>query len=90
MADNLTELVVRNAKARAAKYTFSAGHGLTLLVMPDGSKYWRLRYRFGGKARMIAVGRPYPGTTLRQAQARAAEFRVMIEGPAPSGKTQRT
>ncbi len=79
MADSLTELQVKNAKPRTAKYTLAAGHGLTLLVMPDGSKYWRLRYRLGGKARMIAVGRPYPHTTLKQAHARAAEFRVLIE-----------
>ena len=56
MAGKLTELQVKNAKPRAAKYTRAAGHGLTLIVMPDGSKYWRLRYRFAGKARMIAVG----------------------------------
>lgn len=79
MAAKLTELEVKNAKPRACKYTLAAGHGLTLLVMPDGSKYWRLRYRFGGKARMIAVGRPYPDTTLKHAQAKTAEFRALIE-----------
>jgi integrase len=79
MTVRLTELQVKNAKPRAAKYTMAAGHGLTLLVMPDGSKYWRLRYRFGGKPRMIAVGRPHPHTKLKQAQAKAAEFRALIE-----------
>src|SRR5262245_35373613 len=78
MVANLTELEVKNAKPRDAKYTMTAGRGLTLLVMPDGSKYWRLRYRFGGKARMIAVGRPYPDTSLKQAQAKAAGFRTLI------------
>jgi hypothetical protein len=43
MAGKLTELQVKNAKPGAAKYTMAAGHGLTLIVMPDGSKYWRLR-----------------------------------------------
>jgi integrase len=79
MAGKLTELQVKNAKPSAAKYTKAAGHGLTLLVTPDGSKYWRLRYRFGGKSRMIAVGKPYPFTTLKQAQATAAEFRALLE-----------
>lgn len=79
MAGKLTELQVKNAKPGAAKYTKAAGHGLTLLVTPDGSKYWRLRYRFGGKSRMIAVGKPYPFTTLKQAQATAAEFRALLE-----------
>ncbi len=79
MANKLTELEVKNAKPRAVKYTKTAGHGLTLLVMPDGSKYWRLRYRFGGKARMIAVGKPYPDTTLKLAQTKAAAFRSLVD-----------
>jgi integrase len=80
MGKNLTDLQVKNAKPRAVKYTLAAGQGLTLLVMPDGAKYWRLRYRFGGKARMIAVGRPYPNTSLKAAHAAAAELRAQILG----------
>jgi len=79
MSAKLTELEVKNAKPRGAKYTMAAGRGLTLLVMPDGSKYWRLRYRFGGKRRMIGVGKPYPDTTLKQAQAKAAELRALVD-----------
>ena len=87
MAAKLTELQVKNAKAREAKYTLAGGRGLTLLVMPDGSKYWRLRYRFGGKRRVIGLGKPYPDTTLKRAQARAAEFRALIDaGIDPSDK----
>ena len=90
MAGKLTELQVKNAKPRAAKYTRAAGHGLTLIVMRDGSKYWRLRYRFGGKARMIAVGKPYPHTTLKQAQATAAEYRAAIEAGVDPADRRRT
>ncbi|MGH8561037.1 MAG: Arm DNA-binding domain-containing protein, partial [Nevskiales bacterium] len=79
MVTKLTELQVKKAKGQAAKYTMAAGYGLTLMVMPDGSKYWRLRYRIGGRPRMISVGRPYPFTTLKQAQAQAAEFRALID-----------
>ena len=58
MIGKLTELRVKNAKPGVAKYTMAAGHGLTLIVMPDGAKYWRLRYRFAGKARLetMALG----------------------------------
>ncbi len=87
MPAKLTELQVKHAKHEAAKYTLSAGHGLTLFVMPDGAKYWRLRYRFGGKQRMIAVGSPYPETSLKAAQATAAEFRALIRaGTDPADK----
>jgi len=75
----LTELQIKNAKPKATKYTMAAGGGLTLIVMPDGSKYWRLRYRVGGRPRMISVGRPYPDTTLKEALAQAGEFRALIE-----------
>lgn len=92
MAAKLTELEVRNYKGREAKYTVAGGQGLVLLVMPDGSKYWRLRYRFGSKARMIGVGKPYPETTLKAAKARAAEMRAQIaEGldPADTRKAEK-
>jgi integrase len=78
MAPTLTELQVKNAKAKAVKYTMAAGGGLTLIVMPDGSKYWRLRYRLGGRQKMISVGKPYPQTSLKQALAQAAEFRAQL------------
>ena len=45
----LTDLQIRNAKPRDKKYKLSGGNGLTLVVMPDGAKYWRLRYRYAGK-----------------------------------------
>lgn len=89
MAAKLTELQVKNAKPKAAKYTMAGGGGLTLLVTPDGSKYWRLRYRIGGKPRMISVGKPYPMTTLKQAQAQAAEFRALIDEGTDPADTRR-
>lgn len=87
MAQKLTELQIRHAKPKAAKYTLAAGQGLTLFVMPDGAKYWRLRYRFGGRPRMIAVGTPYPTTSLKAALATAAEYRLLIQaGTDPADK----
>jgi integrase len=92
MPSQLTELQVKNAKPKATKYTLPGGRGLTLLVMPDGSKYWRLRYRFGGKRRWIGLGRPYPDTTLKQAQTKAAELRALVDAgtdPADQRRTQK-
>lgn len=80
MAGKLTELQVKNAKYGVGKNTLSDGHGLTLLLTPDGSKYWRLRYRIGGKRQMIAVGKPYPETSLKDARAKAAELRAALDG----------
>lgn len=90
MAAGLTELEIRNAKPQNKKFTLAAGDGLTLIVMPDGSKYWRLRYRFGGKAKMVAVGKPYPMTSLKQAKAKSAEFRALIAAGSDPAEKQRT
>ena len=47
----LTDSCIRNAKLKARAYKLSDGGGMYLLVTPNGSRYWRLDYRFGGKRR---------------------------------------
>lgn len=54
-----------------------AGRGLFLLVRPDGSKYWRFKYRFGGKEQQISVG-VYPVVGLAEAERRAFDARVLV------------
>jgi hypothetical protein len=78
MAARLTDIAIRNARPRDKKYKLSAGRGLTLIVMPDGAKYWRLRYRFAGKEKELSLGRPYPELSLREAENRADQFRTVI------------
>lgn len=62
MPRTITELEVRNAGPAERKYSLTAGHGLMLLVHQSGGKYWALRYRYGGKASTISVGKLYPST----------------------------
>lgn len=57
----LSDVKVRSAKPEAKAYKLTDGDGMVLLVHPNGSKYWRLRYRFGGKEKMLALG----GNTLK-------------------------
>ncbi|MEQ1552404.1 Arm DNA-binding domain-containing protein [Sphingorhabdus sp.] len=45
----LTETAAKNAKPREQAFKLSDGGGLFLLVQPNGSKLWRLKYRFEGK-----------------------------------------
>lgn len=85
----ISDLALRHAKPRGTRYTIAIGKGLTMLVMPDGAKYWRLRYRFGGRARWLSVGRPYSETTLREAEAEVFRLRRMIsEGRDPADDRQ--
>ncbi|CQI89191.1 integrase [Yersinia rohdei] len=70
----LTDTKVRAAKPEANDYSLVDGDGMVLLVHPNGSKYWRLRYRFSGKEKMLALGK-YPEVSLADARARRDEAR---------------
>ena len=78
MAAKLTDTAIRNAPRRAKKYKLSLGRGLTLLVMPDGAKYWRLRYCFAGKEKELSLGRPYPELSMKDAANEAERLRVVL------------
>lgn len=51
----LTDIKVRTAKPEEKQYSLTDGGGMLLLVHPNGSKYWRLRFRFGGKQHLMAL-----------------------------------
>lgn len=73
----LGELQVRNAKPQAKPYKLTDGEGMFLLVQPNGSRLWRLAYRFGGKQKTLALG-IYPHVTLAQARKRRADAKAML------------
>ena len=53
------------------------GGGLHLLVKPTG-KYWRLKYRFAGKERTLALG-VYPSMSLKEARNKRADAKKKLE-----------
>lgn len=73
----LSDVKVRSAKPEAKAYKLTDGEGMVLLVHPNGSKYWRLRYRFSGKEKMLALGK-YPEVSLADARARRDEARKLL------------
>jgi hypothetical protein len=82
----LTDTRIRNLKPRQKPYKKSDGGGLYLLVMPEGSKLWRLAYRFASKQKTIALG-PYPAVTLAIARkAKLEAKRLLAQGVDPSQK----
>ena len=52
----LTDTKVRAAKPLGKSYKLTDGDGMHLMVHTNGSKYWRLQYRFGGKQKMLVLG----------------------------------
>ena len=84
----LSDIAIRSARPREKAYKVADGDGLTLLVNPNGSKWWRLRYRFAGCEKMMSLG-VYPEVGLKQArERRAAARRLVAEGIDPSAKRQ--
>ncbi len=82
----LTDTTVRNLKPQQKPYKKSDGEGLYLLVTPDGSKLWRLAYRFAGKQKALALG-SYPAVTLAMArEAKLEAKRLLAQGVDPSEK----
>ena len=56
MSPALTDAALRNAKPAAKPVRLFDGGGLYLEVAPSGGKWWRLKYRFGGKEKRISFG----------------------------------
>lgn len=73
----LTDSAVRNAKAEGKAKKLADEKGLFLLVNPTGGKWWRLKYRFGGKEKLLSLG-VYPDVTLKDARERRDTARKLL------------
>lgn len=82
MALNNTQ--VNAAKPKDKPYKMGDGKGMFLLVHPNGSKYWRMSYRFNRKQKTIALG-VYPELSIADARKKRTEYRDLInQGVDPS------
>ena len=80
----LTDAKVRTIKPAEKPQKLFDGGGLFLLVTPTGGKLWRLKYRFGGIEKLLAIG-AYPQTSLAEArQKRDQASALMLNGVDPS------
>ena len=80
----LTDTAIRNAKPADKPIKLFDGGGLFLHVTPAGQRYWRLKYRFAGKEKLLAIG-VYPEIGLKEARDRREEAkRLLGEGVDPS------
>ncbi len=85
----LTDVAVRSAKPREKAYKLADSQGMYLEVMPNGSKYWRLKYRIDGKERRAALG-VYPEVSLLAARKAREEIKDALRaGLDPSHEKKR-
>lgn len=74
---SLTDAKTRNAKPKDKPYKLADGEGLFLLVTPAGGKWWRFRYRYEGKEKLLSFG-TYPEVSLSDAREKRANARKQV------------
>lgn len=81
----LNDLKIKRLKPREELYRMADHSGLCIEVRPSGSKFWRYRYRFLTKAKMLTIGQ-YPEITLAYARLKTMEYREQLaKGVDPIG-----
>ena len=86
---SLNNTLCKNAKPREKPYKLSDSGGLALVIHPNGSKYWRLRYYWLKKEKTLAFG-VYPTVTLAEAREKQAEAKKLLaQNIDPSRQKQR-
>ena len=64
------------------------GAGLYLELTPAGGRYWRMKYRYGGKEKRLALG-VYPAVSLKSARDLAVTARKVLEVGADPGELRK-
>ena len=77
----LTDAELRNLTEPGKHFD---GAGLYLELTATGGRYWRMKYRFGGKEKRLAFG-VYPGVSLKAAREKAAEARKVLQAGGDPG-----
>jgi integrase len=81
----IKEMQARNASPADKSYKIADGGGLFLLVQPNGSKLWRMKYRFAGKEKLLSFG-AYPAVSLSVARERQRQAKQILSlGKDPMG-----
>lgn len=73
----LTNTAIHNAKSGAKPKKMFDGGGLYLEVAPSGGKWWRLKFRYGGKEKRLSLG-VYPEVSLKDARGKRDEARKLL------------
>lgn len=81
----LTDAKLRNLTETGRHFD---GGGLYLEATPSGGRYWRLKYRFGGKEKLLALG-IYPQVGLKMARERRDEARRTLAGGQDPGELRK-
>lgn len=88
LTNKLTDTAIRKAKHGDKSVKLSDGGGLYLELHPNGSRYWRMKYRHGGAEKRQAFG-VYPEVTLVEARSCRDDARKLIANGTDPGEVRR-
>jgi len=90
MAGKLTATAIKNAKAAEKPRKITDERGLYLLITPNGGKWWRFKYLFGGKEKLLSLG-VYPDISLADArECREAARKLVRRALTPAQSAERS
>ncbi|CRG52569.1 phage integrase central domain-containing protein [Yersinia wautersii] len=84
----LTVRQIDTAKPKEKPYKLSDGGGLYLEVTTNGSRYWRLKYRYAGKEKRLAFG-VYPEVSLAQAREKREAAKKLLSAGSDPGELKK-
>jgi integrase len=84
----LTDTAIRKAKPAERPIKLTDERGLYLLLKPNGSRWWRFDYRYGGKRKTLSMG-VYPDVGLKDARDRRDEARKLLASDADPGENRK-
>ena len=84
----LTDTKIRNAKSKNKQYKMFDTGGLFLIVAPAGGKWWRFKYRFGGKEKLLSFG-TYPEVGLAKARTKRDRAREQVTDGIDPGQVRK-
>lgn len=84
----LTARQVETAKPKEKSYKLFDGGGLYLEITAKGSRYWRMKYRFGGKEKRLAFG-VFPTVTLAEAREMKNQAKKVLAAGGDPGEVKK-
>jgi integrase len=84
----LTDTAIRNSKPADKPLKLTDERGLYLLLKPNGSRWWRFDYRYGGKRKTLSMG-VYPDVSLKEARNRRDEARKLLASDVDPGENRK-
>ena len=80
----LTDTKLKNLKPKDKPYKLGDSNGLFIYITKNGTKYWRQKYRFNGKEKLLSHGQ-YPFVSLKDARnLRDSARQLLSDGLDPS------